>query len=82
MGYVHNMKGVQFSDEDEEVNGYDLVSETLDDEQEVVVELGLTRRQVKNLKWVCECWLKQYEKDEGSPMKDDIGGIQQALEGV
>lgn len=49
---------------------------------DIVVELGLTKKQVKSLCWVLACWLKQYGASEGSLIKEHVTEIKEALEDI
>ena len=53
-----------------------------DEEEEIVVELGMTASQLKSLRWVLICWLGQYESGEGSQLKSDVLAIHMALEEI
>lgn len=68
--------------EEEIVDGYDLVSEEIDEQQEIVVELALTESQLRTLRWVLICWLGRYESNEGSVYKNDVRAMSDALEGI
>ena len=51
-------------------------------EEPIIVELGLTARQMNSLMWILECWLKQYEDTESSDYKVDALSMLTALESV
>mgnify|MGYP003524898375 CR=1 FL=1 len=50
-------------------------------EDEIVVELGMTASQFKTLRWVLICWLGQYGTNESSKYKKDVEAMSSALEG-
>lgn len=51
-------------------------------EEEIVIELGLTASQFKTLRWVLICWLGQYGANEFSKYKTDVENMSNALEGA
>jgi len=51
-------------------------------EEDVVVELCMTARQVQTLRWVLICWLRQYEDKEWSVYREDSQAIFEALQDV
>jgi len=51
-------------------------------ENDVVVELCMTARQVQTLQWILLCWLGKYEGTEWSVYREDSQAIFDALRGV
>lgn len=54
----------------------------VEEEEEIVIELGLTASQFKTLRWVLICWLGQYGANEFSKYKKDVENMSNALEGA
>ena len=52
------------------------------EDEEIVIELGLTASQFKTLRWVLICWLGQYGSNEFSKYKKDVEAMSSALEGA
>jgi hypothetical protein len=48
-------------------------------EDDIVIELSMNVSQLRTLRWILTCWLKQYEANEGSIYKIDARAIFDAL---